>query len=69
MERRMTIICGKCKQEMQEAELEKYEFEEGIVLESVRAMRCPQGHITFTEEQALDMEWRTEDIKQSGDPS
>jgi hypothetical protein len=64
MEVRMTIICGKCKQEMQEVELEQYEFEEGIVLENVGAMRCPGGHITFTEAQALDMEQRTEDIKQ-----
>jgi hypothetical protein len=58
-----SIICGKCRQEMQEVELEQYEFEEGIVLENVRAMRCPQGHVTFTEEQALDMERRSEDIK------
>jgi len=57
------IICGKCRQEMQEVELEQYEFEEGIVLENVRALRCPQGHVTFTEEQALDMERRSEDIK------
>ncbi len=59
----MTIICGKCKQEMQEVEIEKYEFEEGIILENVKAMRCPEGHVTFTEEQALDMERRTEDVK------
>ena len=57
------IICGKCRQEMQDVELEQYEFEEGIVLDNVRAMRCPQGHVTFTEEQALDMERRSEDIK------
>lgn len=57
------IICGKCRQEMQEVELEQYEFEEGIVLENVRAVRCPQGHVTFTEEQAQEMERRTEDIK------
>ncbi|MDL5503937.1 MAG: hypothetical protein QSU88_12075, partial [Candidatus Methanoperedens sp.] len=31
--------------------------------ENVRAMRCPEGHVTFTEEQALEMEQRTEDIK------
>ena len=59
----MTIICGKCKQEMQEVELEQYELEGGIVLENVKAMRCPGGHITFTETQAQDMEQRTEDIK------
>jgi hypothetical protein len=63
MEVRMTIICGKCKQEMQEVELEQYEFEGGIVLENVKAMRCTGGHITFTEAQAQDMEQRTEDIK------
>ncbi len=59
----MTIICGKCKQEMQEVKIEKYEFEEGIILENVNAMRCPEGHVTFTEEQALDMEQRVDDIK------
>jgi Antidote-toxin recognition MazE, bacterial antitoxin len=58
-----TIICGKCKQEMREIELGQYEFERGIVLDNVRAMRCPKGHVTFTEEQALNMEQRTEDIK------
>lgn len=57
------VICGKCRQEMQEVELPQYEFEEGIVLENVKAMRCPEGHVTFTEEQALDMEQRSEDIK------
>ena len=61
----MTIICGKCKQDMQEVELEKYEFEGGIELDNVKAMRCPGGHITFTEAQAHDMEQRTEDIKQN----
>lgn len=59
----MAIICGKCKQEMKEVELKHYEFEDGVVLENVRAMRCPKGHVTFTEEQALLMEQRTEDIK------
>jgi len=59
------IICGKCRQEMREVELEQYEFEEGIVLEKVRAMRCPNGHITFTEQQASDMEQRSEDIKKN----
>ncbi len=59
----MTIICGKCNQEMQEVELKEYEFEDGIVLESVKAMRCPLGHVTFTEEQADVLETRTEDIK------
>ncbi len=57
------IICGKCRQEMQEVELEQYEFEEGIVLEKVKAMRCPNGHITFTEQQASDMEQRSEDTE------
>lgn len=60
----MTIICGKCRQEMQEVELPQYEFEDGVWLDNVRAMRCPGGHITFTESQAQDMEQRTEDIKQ-----
>ncbi len=59
----MAIVCGKCKQEMKEVELEEYEFEDGIVLENVKAMRCPKGHVTFTEEQALLMETRTEDIR------
>ncbi len=60
----MPILCGKCEEEMEEVILPKYEFEEGIVLENVRAMRCPQGHITFTEDQALEMEHRTDDINQ-----
>ena len=59
----MTIICGKCKQKMQEVEIELYEFEEGVILDKVKAMRCPEGHITFTEAQAQDMEHRTEEIK------
>ena len=59
----MPITCGKCKQEMKEVELNEYEFEDGIVLEKVKAMRCPRGHITFTEDQALLMEQRTDDIK------
>lgn len=57
------IKCGKCNKEMQETVLDKYEFEEGITLENVHAMKCSNGHIAFTEEQALDMEKRTEDIK------
>ncbi|HIH44515.1 MAG TPA: AbrB/MazE/SpoVT family DNA-binding domain-containing protein [Candidatus Methanoperedenaceae archaeon] len=57
------IICGKCRQEMWEVELPRYEFEEGIVLENVRGMRCSEGHVTFTEEQAQEMERRSEDIK------
>lgn len=63
MEIKMTIICGKCSQKMQEVELKEYEFEDGIVLENVKAMLCPNGHVTFTEEQALILERRTEDIK------
>lgn len=59
----MTLICGKCEKEMKEVELRDYEFEEGIVLDNVRAMQCPSGHITFTEEQADILEQRTEDIK------
>lgn len=58
----MAIICGKCKQEMKEVELTEYEFEDGIVLENVKAMRCPKGHVTFTEEQALLMEQQTKYI-------
>lgn len=59
----MAIICGKCKQEMKEVELKEYEFEDGIVPENVKAMRCPKGHVTFTEEQALLMEQGTANIK------
>ncbi|MDI6654371.1 MAG: AbrB/MazE/SpoVT family DNA-binding domain-containing protein [Candidatus Hydrothermarchaeota archaeon] len=57
------IKCGKCGKEMKETALDKYEFEEGISLDNVRAMKCPTGHVTFTEEQALAIERRTEDIK------
>ena len=59
----MTIICGKCEKEMEEIELKEYEFEEGITLDNVRAMQCPSGHVTFTENQAEILEQRTEDIK------
>lgn len=58
----MTIICGKCEKEMKEIELKEYEFEDGIILDNVRAMQCPTGHVTFTEEQADILEQRTEDI-------
>jgi hypothetical protein len=61
----MAILCGKCQQEMEEVELPSYEFEEGYILEKVKALRCPQGHVTFTEEQALNAEERTEDMKKS----
>ncbi len=57
----MAIICGKCKLELKEVELKEYEFERGIVLENVKAMRCLKGHVIFTEE-ALLMEQRTKYI-------
>ncbi len=59
----MALLCGKCNQEMHEVSLNSYEFEEGIILEKVKAMQCPKGHVTFTEEQALEAEQRTEDVK------
>lgn len=57
------IECGKCGKEMHETVLEEYEFEEGIPLENVKAMRCANGHITFTEEQAISLEKRAESLK------
>lgn len=57
------IKCGKCGEEMQDITLDKYEFEEGIMLENVHAMKCLKGHVTFTEEQALAMERRTREIR------
>ncbi len=59
----MVILCGKCNLEMGEVSLNIYEFEEGITLDNVKAMRCPQGHVIFTEEQAMEAEKRTEDAK------
>jgi hypothetical protein len=55
--------CGKCGSKMDETVLEEYEFEEGIVLENVKALKCQNNHIVFTEEQALAMEKRTSEVK------
>lgn len=58
-----TIKCGKCGAPMEEVVLDRYEFEEGIALDNVRGMHCENGHVTFTEAQAEEMEKRTENIR------
>ncbi len=56
----MGILCGRCNQEMHEVNLNTYEIEEGITLENVKVLRCPQGHVTFTEKQAHEVGQRIE---------
>ncbi len=60
---RMVILCGRCNMKMGEVSLNSYEFEEGITLDNVKVMRCLLGHVTFTEEQALEVEQRTEHLR------
>lgn len=57
------FYCGKCNTEMKEVILPTYEYEEGTPLSNVRATKCPAClHITFTEEQADEMESRTNQL-------
>lgn len=54
------LYCGKCEAEMKEVILPTYEYEEGTPLRNVPAIQCPAcSNITFTEQQADDMESRT----------
>lgn len=56
--------CGKCGAVMTRVSLPRYEYEEGYTLHNVPAYRCPQGHnVFFTEEQAHEMERRTDELK------
>ena len=57
------IYCAKCSKEIREVLLAKYEFEEGLPLHNVHAYRCDNcGKIFFTENQAKEMEARTNEI-------
>lgn len=57
-------ICAKCNVEMRLGVVPKYEYTEGIPLNNVQALRCPKcNNVFFTEEQADEMEARTEEIK------
>lgn len=56
--------CAKCNVEMHLGIVPKYEYEEGIPLNNVQAFLCPKcENVVFTEEQADEMEARTEEIK------
>ncbi len=54
----MMILCGRCNLKMGEISLNSYKFKEGIILDNVKLMRCLLGHMTFTEEQAMEAEQR-----------
>lgn len=60
-----TPYCAKCNLEMKEVLLPRYEYEEGYPLHNISAYRCNKCNKTFfTEEQAKEMESRTEEIKE-----
>ncbi|VVB81566.1 Uncharacterised protein [uncultured archaeon] len=57
-------ICAKCNVEMKPGIIPKYEYEKGIPLSNVSTLRCPKcDNVFFTEEQADEMEARTEELK------
>jgi len=59
------IYCAKCKEEMKEILLPKYEYEQGMPLRHVAAYSCPECHkFFFTENQAKEMEARTNGLKE-----
>jgi len=56
--------CAKCNIEMRLGVVPKYEYTEGIPLYNVQAYLCPKcDNVFFTEEQADEMEARTEELK------
>ena len=56
--------CVDCNIEVKEDILAEYEFEEGVPLKNVRCLMCPKcKRITFTEEQAVELEKKTEILK------
>ncbi len=56
--------CAKCNVEMHIGIVPEYEYEEGLPLYDVQAYLCPKcNNVVFTEEQADEMEARTEEIK------
>ncbi len=59
------IFCAKCDKEMKIGLVNKYEFEEGYTLHNVSGYQCTKCNKTFfTEEQAKEMEIRTEELKE-----
>lgn len=59
------MYCGKCESEMKLGILPRYEFEEGYPLHHVQAYLCTNcKNYVFTEEQAHEMEARTEELKE-----
>ena len=60
-----TPYCAKCDKEMHEVLLPRYEYEENLPLHNVAAYRCNScGKIFFTENQAKEMQARTEELKE-----
>ena len=58
------IYCAMCNVEMRLGIVPKYEYTEGLPLYNVPAYLCPKcDNVFFTEEQADEMEFRTEEIK------
>ncbi len=59
------IYCARCDQEMKLVTIPNYEFEDEIVLHNVSGYKCAScNHTFFTEEQAKEMEARTEELKE-----
>lgn len=60
-----TIYCAKCDEPMKEVLLPIYEYEDGYQLSNVSAYKCHKcENIFFTENQAVEMEMRTKNIKE-----
>jgi len=60
-----TPYCVRCDEEMREVLIPKYEYEEGQILHNVNAFRCNTcGKIFFTEQQAKQMKFRTQELKE-----
>jgi len=58
------IICRKCGSKAKEIILDRYEYEEGILICNVHAFECSNcKEFIFTEEQVDEMEKRTDLIK------
>lgn len=59
------IYCVHCDKEMKPVSLPSYEFEEGFTLHTVSGYKCSTCQkVFFTEEQAKEMEARTEEMKE-----
>ncbi|MBI2669299.1 hypothetical protein HYX14_05655 [Candidatus Woesearchaeota archaeon] len=59
------ILCAKCDKEMRLVSIPQYEFEEGLPLHHVQGYKCQTcAQLFFTEEQAKEMEMRTDELKE-----